>query len=332
MKALLLGSVINNFEIKHCGRSTKVTMARLTLLLFLVFIHITLFAQEISGVRLYSYRSAEGNVSEKSLEQLFHEGAFLPSSSSILIDRNNTKPLFIAVQVPSSSPAGGYKLVVEDCFLDEITFWEGTPETSPSQVAGALYPFHQRPLAFHYPVFSFSKSTSGNELYFLKIQNYYHNSVIPIRIFTDKNFYQFQMQEYLFWGIYLGVLVLMLFISLAMLVIKEFRKFLYVFLAILANIIWILFNNGLGFQFLWPNSPELMETGRFTSYHFSILFLFLCFEKFIVNQPKTYFQQHLYHVLHIGMWFSIFFGFNPFQLTNENPWFAIYFFYANFLH
>lgn len=302
-------------------------MIRIILLFFLISCGHSLVALDQVNVKLFTYRGDQSNLNLYSLDSLFIRGDFKSIKGDIIIDRNNTSPLYIAVKISDHLPIGAYQLVIEDCFIDKITLLDSTNNLT----LGAIYPFQTRPIDFTFPVFSIYKKTTENGLYFLKVQNYYHNSVIPVRMFNGHNFQRYVLQNYVFWGFYLGLLFLALLISFWMSLIEKEQKFIYVFLAILSNIIWVLFNNGLGFQFLWSNWPQLTTSGRFIAYHFSILFLYICFVKFIRQNSLTIFQQRIHMIFIFGILISIFFGFNPFQLTNSNPWFPIYFYYANFL-
>ena len=303
-------------------------MIRLFLLFLLICFGQSLVALDQVNVKLYTYRGDNSGLNLISLDSLYHRGYFKPSTSDIIIDRNKTSPLYIAVKVLDNLPVGTYQLVIEDCFIDKISLLDSINNST----IGAIYPFPSRQIDFNYPVFSIQKKSDDNErLYFLKIQNYYHNSVIPIRMFRHQSFLRYALQNYVFWGCYLGLLFFALLISFWMSLIEKDQKFIFVFLAILSNIIWVLFNNGLGFQFLWPNWPQLTTSGRFIAYHSSILFIYICFLKFIHKNILTVFQQRIHVIFIVGILLSIFFAFNPFQLTNSNPWFPIYFYYANFL-
>ena len=201
-------------------------MFRLFLLFFLMCFGQSLVALDQVNVKLYTYRGDNSDLNLVSLNSLYHSGYFKPTSSDIVIDRNKTSPLYIAVKVLDNLPVGDYLLVIEDCFIDEITLLDSTN----NRTIGAIYPFKTRLFDFNYPVFSVHKKSEENEdVYFLKVQNYYHNSVIPIRIFQHQSFERYALQNYVFWGCYLGILLFALLISFWMNLIEKDQKFIFVF-------------------------------------------------------------------------------------------------------
>jgi len=258
---------------------------------------------------------------------LLKQKIFIKRNEHILIDRKNTQPIFTIIKIPLKAKNGKYFLVIEDCFLDKITLFD----QSKILETGARYPFSSRQIAFHYPTFLIIKSTLKPTFAKLSFQNFYHNSVIPIKLFSESEFQSYIIKSYLFWGFYLGILILTLFVSLWMFIANQEIIFGYVFLAILSGIFWVIFNNGLGFQFIWPNTPKLMETGRFISYQLSYFFLLICFQKFIKITLKTRLERGLLKTLKFFIIASIIMSFNPLHLTNNSPWLSIYFFYANSL-
>lgn len=262
-----------------------------------------------------------------SKNQTLDSNTFEKRNGSIIIERKGSKPLYVGVNLKNNVPIGKYVIVIEDCFIDNIVLIGA----DDNKLVGSIYPFNSRNISFHYPAFLIEKKNVTDSIYYLKIENNFHNSVIPIRVFTEKAFLNYSLKSYLFWGIYIGVLIITLLISVWMYLSYKKIIFVYVFLAILSGVIWVLFNNGLGFQFLWPNHPAYMNTGRFMFYQLSYLFVLICFQVFVKLNFKNKIEEYILFVLKGLLIISIFFSLNPFSVNNENVWMGIYFFYANSL-
>ncbi len=282
-------------------------------------------------VTISTYHSTQNEISKETLLQLYRDGKFIKNSSRIIIERNNINPVFVAVKLPNEWSNGNYKLVIEDCFIDKINYFGDSASWNESKIVSLLIPFNKRDIQFPFATFSLNKTSKNESIYFFSFQNYYHNSVVPIKIFSEHAFQNYLFKSYLIWGGYLGVLIITLFITLWMIFLNKEYNIVFVFFAIFSNLIWVLFNNGLGFQYVWPDLPEIMQTGRFIAYHFSILFLYLCFEIFIHQKAQVNFQKYIKPFFVSTMILSIFFGLNPFRLNNGSAWFSIYFYFANFL-
>lgn len=285
----------------------------------------------LGKISIFTHLSTSNNIKLDSLKQLFKEGKFDKKEHTIIIERNNTFPIFVAVTLPANYTSGDYTIVIEDCFIDKLSYIGEKPGSFALSQTGALYPFKHREIIFPFVAFPIKKEFQKDSTYFFSFQNYYHNSVVPVKVFSKHAFQQYLIKTYLFWGVYIGIIALAIFICLWMIIFNHSLHFTYVFFAIFSNLVWVLLNNGLGFQFLWPNFPEIMQTGRFIAYHFSILFIYICFEVLIHKKGHFKKQMLIQHLFISAMIISIFFGLNPFQLDNSNVWFSIYFYFANFL-
>ncbi len=285
---------------------------------------------QVVDFKLYKYKPS---IKSKELtyqpNEIVKRNIFQPIHHPIIIDRKNTHLLYVALKLSKNAPIGKYYMVIEDCFIDRINLYQKNKEKWEKQSVSALLPYSNRLVDFHFPSFILQKNTDKDQVFLFSVHNYYHNSVIPIKIYTENNFHRYVIQSYLTWGVYHGILVFILLISAGMYFLSRDSIFIYVSITIFSGIGWVLFNSGIGFQFLWPNHPELMETGRFTCYQISYLFLLITLEKFlkieIKNNFHSYFNIGLKSILIVFILLSL----NPFHLKNDNSWMSIYFVYSN---
>lgn len=263
-------------------------------------------------------------------EHILKRNVFHQVNNQIIIDRKNPQPLYVAVKLSKKYPKGQYYLVVEDCFIDRMDFYQKKKRREwEVQTIGSIFPFSNRPVNFHFPSFAFQKNTEKDQAVLLIVHNYIHNTVLPIKIYTEDKFQRYIIQSYFTWGVYLGFLLLILLISAGMYFLSKDSIFTYVFITIFSGICWVLFNSGIGFQFLWPNHPEFMESGRFICYQISYLFLLISFEKFLKIEIKNTYHLYFNVGLKTILLLSILLSFNPFHLTNDHSWMSLFFLLSN---
>ncbi len=123
---------------------------------------------------------------------------------------------------------------------------------------GGKYPFNKR--TFNYKNFIFKVPISQNE-----ITTIYFNSpkgVVKlndfIKLSSFDSFFEHSSGEYLFLGIFYGILVFVaLYNLMVFIILRDITNFFY-FLAITSFALFSLSSyDGLGFQYLWPNFPKI---------------------------------------------------------------------------
>jgi two-component system, sensor histidine kinase LadS len=159
------------------------------------------------------------------------------------------------VQVPvknlESSPKKWF-LVYESSVIDHIELYKkGISE--PILVLGDQEPFGNRKVDYRYPSFELDEPANSETIYFLKIQS---QSTIPIQLFaySQIELMNYISSEQIVLGLYYGWMGVMILYNLFLFISTRYKSYIYYVLFIGCFAFFQFILNGLGFQFLWPNS------------------------------------------------------------------------------
>ncbi|MCH7402022.1 7TM diverse intracellular signaling domain-containing protein [Belliella kenyensis] len=139
--------------------------------------------------------------------------------------------------------------------IKKFTFYFPNPDgTYHENTSGFSLPFFDRNI--HHKNFNqFLDLRPGEtKTYYLKVQRNY-NQQFSFYVRSNERFLAHSLNEYFLLGTYYGVLILILIFNLYLFIKLKDLLYLYFPCLILACIWFSLGRDGLGFQYLWPNSP-----------------------------------------------------------------------------
>jgi two-component system, sensor histidine kinase LadS len=119
---------------------------------------------------------------------------------------------------------------------------------------GDLQPFTQRPFHHRTFVFDLPAELDGSPLYF-RISSK-GSLIFPATLYTPEQLHQTHAKEELIYGVFYGIMLVMLFYNLFLAISSGSRNYMFYTLIIAGNLLTISSLNGHSFQFLWPNSPQ----------------------------------------------------------------------------
>jgi hypothetical protein len=135
--------------------------------------------------------------------------------------------------------------------------------------------FSQREYSHKNFVYSLDNSTNSEKTFYLRIQSSQPASVIVV-LRNIKWFVKYSNEEYLFFGLFYGMIVVFGFYNLLMYFAIRHKQYLYYVLYNLSIGFYEMCIDGIAFQYLWPNQPHLNEymygTALFCSSVFGLFF------------------------------------------------------------
>lgn len=153
-------------------------------------------------------------------------------------------------------------------------------------VSGDAFPFGYRPLKNKNFVYKLVLSPQEETILLLLVNSGGRPVTIPISILDQQEFDEENMDSYLLWGIVSGFILLTATLSFMLfLLLKDSLYLIYGFNNILL-LTWILGRNGLGYQYIWSDYPEVMARIMFVSIELYTV-VYLVFMQLFVNQNKT---------------------------------------------
>lgn len=152
--------------------------------------------------------------------------------------------------------------------------------------SGDIYKHSQRPYFNNNYIFLLRLNPNQNTQYFLHVKQ--PNAILSfaIRLFQNDYFRQIDRNEYTIWGIYIGIIMILFVVNLVMLItIKDWIYFWYVLY--LHFITMHLFSDaGLGFQYVWFDSPRFNVYDPVYLYIWAAMIAQLTFMQYFIHQSR----------------------------------------------
>lgn len=247
-----------------------------------------------------------------------YEGEFQPSH---LIEQKGgffSTSKWIRFQVDNrSSSEDKWLLEIAFHLIPKLILFEETA-TGVKEIihTGTERPFYERDIdhrnfVFHLPI---NEGETKTFYIFLHAGGDMHP---PIHIWNSNAFLKKTQTEFILLGIFYGIVSVMVLYNLFLYFGLRMKSYLYYVLIIFCTIIANLENNGLGFQYIWPNSPfwNSMSNPLFVS--FSCVFMLL-FTRSFLNTDLYYprFKKYSYILMGAnGLVIVLLFISNPIALN-----------------
>ena len=122
--------------------------------------------------------------------------------------------------------------------------------------------------------------------YFLRLDQ--RNAILSffIRLWPRAAFGQTDRAEYLIWGGYIGIICLILVVNVVMLLATRDRIYLWYSLSLHFITMQLFSDAGLGFQYLWPDTPALNDYSPVYLYVWAAMASQLTFMQFFIHQTR----------------------------------------------
>lgn len=143
--------------------------------------------------------------------------------------------------------------------LDEVYYYTPTPSGKYKEGKfGDHFQFEERVLEHKNYELVIHPGLSGSEYYYFKVKCEMPMEIVVL-LRSLERFVSYSLNEYLMFGFFYGMILIVSLYNLLMFLALKERQFLYYILYIVAFGVYFMADNGTGFQYLWPNSPGLNE-------------------------------------------------------------------------
>lgn len=145
---------------------------------------------------------------------------------------------------------------VEYPLLDSVAFYavDTSGRVVKSFITGDLYPFSKRDVQVNNFVFKLHLKQSEQKIVVLRVASK-GTVAFPIRIWQPEKYLESTNKNTFGFGIYYGMMLVMLFYNLFLYSVLREKTYLFYFLNIVAIILFQMSFNGFGFQYLWSSIP-----------------------------------------------------------------------------
>ncbi|WMJ72316.1 7TM diverse intracellular signaling domain-containing protein [Cytophagaceae bacterium ABcell3] len=197
------------------------------------------------------------------------QNQFVPSTFQDLINQNRKAVYWLKFHIVKNDiDIQPFRIELFDYDIDEISFFY--PDSTGKFVehkAGFSMPFSSREVN-HKNVSFILPSHIENDTLYMRFASDKRNVLEPVLRSYDRIF-NYAINEYVLIGIFNGLLLVMILYNL--LYFLSLRKLYYIYYVIYGSgtLLYLMCRNGTGFQYLWPNLPQINdymgETGLFLS-------------------------------------------------------------------
>ncbi|MFT4600143.1 MAG: signal transduction histidine kinase/CheY-like chemotaxis protein [Arenicella sp.] len=180
---------------------------------------------------------------------------FTPCETDILNLGNTLFPVWMKFTVSSETEEIIF-LQIAASLLNELDVYR--MDESPVKIfsGGAGVGFDERPISAENWLIELELNDSLASTYYIRGQSFYPFQ-IPINLSANDKLIESNQLHYLFWGLYLGIMIFAFVYNLFIYISVRDRSYLYYLIYIACSTLFYLGLEGFGFQFIWPNIPEI---------------------------------------------------------------------------
>jgi two-component system, sensor histidine kinase LadS len=220
---------------------------------------------------IYQYADSSATINIKQAIALQKAGAFKPTRSKTSRQEFgfNTVPRWFFFEL-NGYHSQDLMLEIEYNNIDELELFELKNNNVRSLgKTGDIFKFAQRAYLNNNYVFPIQSQQAASSQYFLYINQ--PNAILSftIELSTRAHFIKTDRREYLLWGIYIGVICIVLVINMVMWHATDDKIYIWYSLYVHFMTMHLFADAGLAFQYLWPNFPAL------NAYHPVYLYIWL---------------------------------------------------------
>ncbi len=150
-----------------------------------------------------------------------------------------------------------FLLELFDYDIDEVTFYQVDKNGQfVSKQVGYKFPFVRRDVEHKNIIFHLNVPKNQTQTFYIRFFSRKINILEPV-IRSYSRSISYSLTEYLFFGIYYGLLLLMVFHNSLYFILLRKLHYLFYVMQVIGILVYQMSLNGTGFQYLWGDSPEL---------------------------------------------------------------------------
>ena len=230
-----------------------------------------------------------------------YSSKFLPTSKDVLHFGINTNTYWIRFRIRDLSRLkrrADWMMWIDFPILDSLTFYQINSDGSVADPieTGFLLPFDSRQV--DHTTFAFPLYFSDNNPYefYIKVVSK-KAKMLPIKILKKDEFYQYKSNNDVYYGMFFGVIVVMVLYNLFIFVSLKDRSYLFYVLSILSTGLFFAGTSGYLFQYIHPNLPELNGVLLIILSACVSLFSSIFAQKFLETKRNLRIMHRFFHLI-----------------------------------
>lgn len=231
---------------------------------------------------------------------LDHAGKFNDCECSDLINQNTNSAYWIKFQIiDNRSKDTPFRIEVFDFDIEEISFF--SPIGSGKYIekkAGFSIPFEKREALHKNVGFKINMAHDDTLTMYMRFFSQKPNILEPTIRSYDRTL-NYGLSEYILLGLFYGLLTLVIFTNLVYFIMMRRIYYLFYVMYALCITLYLMDQNGTGFQYLWPNTPSINN-------FIGVLTLFLGIEALLLFTITFLELKNKSKKLHKIIWYAIY--------------------------
>ncbi|HEY8512346.1 MAG TPA: 7TM diverse intracellular signaling domain-containing protein [Cyclobacteriaceae bacterium] len=227
-----------------------------------------------------------------------YKDQFKPSTRFYPVNTNRRAAYWLRIKV-KHPPRTDNNWVIEffDQTIDHIEFYTPYPDgTYQAFVVGDAYKFPDRFVAHKNFVVPLQFTPNTEVTYYARVKSEQHADMLLV-LRSQNWLFEYALDEYFFFGIFYGMILVFGFYNLLMFLAVRERYYLYYILYLASIGLYEMSADGIGFQYLWPNSPGFNYYATGLSLFMAVVSALL-FSSLVLNLRNT---SGFFHRLFIGV-------------------------------
>lgn len=162
---------------------------------------------------------------------------------------------WIRFNIKNSSKDSKWIITIPSPHIHSIEFYKPENNSYTKVISGNQIPFYEREYKATFFYFSINPAEKI-ETYYFRFENTHDALVLPIRVESPKSALEENSNLKFFFGIYYGIIFSMFIYNLFIYISVREKTYLFYIFYLFFISIHILKENGLAYQYIWPDFPE----------------------------------------------------------------------------
>ncbi len=199
-----------------------------------------------------------------------------------------TQWLFFELDAPpTSSQQIRLMLKIEYANLDELQLIEvSNGQIRSLGLTGDRFQFSQRPYQSNNYVFPIRLRAGQKAQYYLRLKHPHAILSFAVQLWHRPAFLASDRNEYFLWGMYIGIICIVVVLNMVMLLALRDRIYIWYSLYLHFITMHMFADAGLGFQYLWPTSPGFNEFSPVYLYVWAAMVAQTTFMQYFIRQTR----------------------------------------------
>lgn len=181
---------------------------------------------------------------------------FKPSTVPDFVNTNLGSAYWLRFSIQNTSDKA-YRIELFDFDIDEISLFSKDENGEfIERKAGFIYPFYKREVNHKNISFSIVIPKNKATVFYMRFYSKRQNVLEPV-IRSTEEVLNYSISEYILFGIYYGLLLLMIFYNLLYFIFLRKLHYLFYLLYVAGILTYQMSRNGTGFQYIWSDYPQI---------------------------------------------------------------------------